>query len=63
MSKAADNGRAAARDGGPQDRRPSAMTERHGEWMERRTLAFQHATSGKGKPTTYGASGSRKDRA
>ncbi|MCA1571666.1 MAG: hypothetical protein LC798_15400 [Chloroflexi bacterium] len=23
-------------------------------WLERRTLAFQMATSGRGKPTTYG---------
>jgi hypothetical protein len=54
MTKASENGR--ARIGGPQERRPSVMTERYGEYMARRTLAFQIATSrGPGKRDVYGS--------
>jgi len=48
-----DNG---SRAGGEQQRRPSRMTEVYGDYMARRTLAFQLATSKPpGKRDVYGA--------
>lgn len=33
----------------------SRLTPETEAWLERRTLAFQQATSGRGRPVTYGA--------